>query len=77
MELAFKILLILTIISGVTAFVSKLYVQGDTDSLMSVMVNRTKGTNYTTKPLMVFGASIILTIILGVITIIIGIIHYL
>lgn len=77
MALAFKILLILTIISGVTAFITKFYIQGDRDSMMTVLANKVKGTNYATKAMMIFGGAIILTIVLGVATIIIGIIHYL
>lgn len=80
MAIAFKILLIATIILAVATWISKAYAKGDRETQMALYYNThlaPKDSGVGTKPLFIFMILLILTIICAISTIIVGIIHYL
>lgn len=77
MILAFKICLIVTILLGLAAWISKIYAVNDDDTKRALIANKFYGKSHTTIPMTIMVLLILSTIIGLVTSIILGIIIYL
>lgn len=76
MLIAFKILLIATIISGIATWGMKMYMLGNKDTMDAIAYNEKFEGKHLTKSMVIFSALLVFSVLCGILTIILGILYF-